>query len=117
VLETSRSDGSKIYTYSDGIVKLVDTSGEEEVYFVDGSIMKKEPNGECTITWPSGQKEVRTAMYVKRIYTNGTVKTMYADGSEETRYWNGRVRRKNKDGVLVDDTKKKMKPKKNDTSA
>ncbi|CAL8082094.1 unnamed protein product [Orchesella dallaii] len=117
VLETSRSDGSKIYTYSDGLVKLVDSSGGEEIYFVDGSVMKKEPNGECIVTWPSGQKEVRTAMFVKRIYTNGTVKIMYADGSEETRYYNGRVRRKNKDGILVDDTKMKTrKPKQTNPS-
>lgn len=106
-IETKRADGSKIYTYNDGVVKMIDgMSGAEEIIFGDGSVVKKSADGKCTtITWPSGQKEERTEEYVKRIYTNGTVKIMYKDGSEETRYFNGRIRRKDRNGLLVDDTK------------
>lgn len=109
-IEMIRSDGSKVYTYKDGLVRMVDSiSGSEEMIFGDGVSVQKTVDGGCTVTWPSGQKEFRTANYVKRVYPNGTVKILYADGSEETRYCNGRVRRKDKNGMLVDDTKKKEK--------
>lgn len=49
-------------------------------------------------------KKKKKRLFQKREYPDGTVKIMYIDGLQETRYSNGRIRLKNKDGVLISDS-------------
>ncbi|XP_028893560.2 centromere protein J [Zeugodacus cucurbitae] len=111
-------NGQTEHRYKNGVVEihLPDNSVKitnpaekeklEEWRFADGTNLIQMRNGDRVLMLPNGQKEIHTKLNKRREYPDGTVKLVYPDGSQETRYSNGRVRLKDKDGILVMDTER-----------
>lgn len=51
--------------------RYVFANGEEETVFPDGTVQRITAEGDRTIEFPNGQREVHTANYKKRRYPDG----------------------------------------------
>ena len=113
-------------SFADGSVKRIDVDGTENINFPDGTKAIITADGERTLILPNGQKEIHTnsckvkamsenpgfmkinsnssSPLQKREYPDGTVKILYDDGRCETRYTSGRIRIKDGDGKLLQDS-------------
>ena len=91
-------------SFPDGSTKTISAGGEEKIKFIDGTVVKIQPNGDKLVHLPNGQTEEHTSLYRKRTYPDGTVKILHMDGRVETRYKEGRVKVKDTRGVVVEDT-------------
>jgi len=85
-------------------VKFIRSDGKEECIFPDNTVYQTDEQGYTVILLPTGQKEIQTDLWKKRIFPDGTTKTIFSDGATETHYPNGRVRIKNSAGQLISDT-------------
>nr|XP_044617459.1 T-complex protein 10A homolog 2 isoform X1 [Equus asinus] len=97
-------DGSKEIMFPDGTVKHL-KDGQEEIVFPDGTTVSVERNGDKTIVFSNGQREIHTAQFKRREYPDGTSKTVYCNGHQETKYASGRVRIKDETGNIILDKK------------
>jgi len=102
--ETRLPDGSSSISFPDGSVKTISVGGVEKITFPDTTVVTVQPNGDRLLELPNGQVEEHTSQHKKRTYPDGTVKIVHTDGRQETRYAGGRVRVKNSQGVLIQDT-------------
>eukprot|EP00092_Neocalanus_flemingeri_P092306 GFUD01117168.1.p1 GENE.GFUD01117168.1~~GFUD01117168.1.p1 ORF type:complete len:1013 (-),score=396.27 GFUD01117168.1:70-3108(-) len=102
--ETRLPDGSSSISFPDGSTKTISPGGQEKISFPDGTVVTVQPNGDRVLHLPNGQVEEHTSQHKKRTYPDGTVKILHMDGRQETRYAGGRVRVKDSQGVLVQDT-------------
>ncbi|XP_012662157.1 uncharacterized protein LOC100961862 [Otolemur garnettii] len=100
--EKSHPNVSREIVFPDGTVKHR-KGGCEETLFPDGTVLKVERNGDKTIVFSNGQKEIHTAQFTRREYPDGTIRTVYLDGSQETRDACGRVRVRGKAGRVFQD--------------
>ncbi|XP_058235165.1 centromere protein J isoform X1 [Hemibagrus wyckioides] len=103
--EKRHPDGTREILFPDGTVKTVYADGRQESFFPDGTVVKLAKNGEKTVEFTNGQREIHTSEYKQRIYPDGTVKTVYLNGRQETKYSSGRIRIKNNDDVVMMDRK------------
>lgn len=62
-------------------------------------------NGDKTIMFSNGQKEIHTARFKRREFPDGTTKTVYCNGCQETKYASGRIRVKDETGTVILDWK------------
>ncbi|KAF5914881.1 hypothetical protein HPG69_010947, partial [Diceros bicornis minor] len=99
-------DGSKEIMFPDGTMKRLN-DGREETVFPDGTTVSVERNGNRTIVFSNGQKEIHTAQFKRREYPDGTIKTVYCNGHQETKYASGRVKIKDETGNIILDKKNK----------
>ncbi|CAH7305926.1 centromere protein J [Phodopus roborovskii] len=97
-------DGSKKTVFPDGTVKQL-KDGCEETVFPDGTCVTVKRNGDKTIMFSNGQKEIHTARFKRREFPDGTTKTVYCNGCQETKYASGRVRVKDEMGTVILDWK------------
>ncbi|XP_028638475.1 T-complex protein 10A homolog 2 [Grammomys surdaster] len=97
-------DGSKETVFPDGTVKQL-RDGCEETVFPDGTFVTVKRNGDKTIMFSNGQKEIHTARFKRREFPDGTTKTVYCNGCQETKYASGRVRVKDETGTVILDWK------------
>ncbi|MBN3314459.1 CENPJ protein, partial [Atractosteus spatula] len=104
-IEKHHPNGTKEIVFPDKAVKHLYPDGREESIFPDGTVVKLAKNGEKTIEFSNGQKEIHTSQYKQREYPDGTVKTVYSNGRQETKYSSGRVRIKDRDGIIIMDKK------------
>ncbi|KAJ8270712.1 hypothetical protein GJAV_G00118380 [Gymnothorax javanicus] len=102
-IEKHHPDGSSEIIFPDQTIKYVYPDGREESVFPDGTIVKLARNGEKTLKFTNGQREIHTSQFKRREYPDGTVKTVYSNGRQETKYSSGRVRIKDKDGTIIID--------------
>lgn len=79
-LEKNFPDGTKIVNYPDGTVRYLYPDGNEEIFFNDGSLQKKDQNGIITIQYQDGIKDT--------IYPNGQTKREYLDGTVDLKNTN-----------------------------
>ncbi|KAK3541789.1 hypothetical protein QTP86_005452 [Hemibagrus guttatus] len=101
--EKRHPDGTREILFPDGTVKTVYADGRQESFFPDGTVVKLAKNGERTVEFTNGQREIHTSEYKQRIYPDGTVKTVYLNGRQETKYSSGRIRIKNNEDVVMMD--------------
>nr|XP_033795296.1 centromere protein J-like isoform X2 [Geotrypetes seraphini] len=104
-IEKHHPDGTKEIVFPDGTVKHLYEDRHEETTFPDGTIVKVEKNGDKTVVFNNGQKEIHTAQFKRREYPDGTIKTVYSNGRQETKYSSGRVRIKDREGNIIIDKK------------
>ncbi|KAL6040886.1 hypothetical protein STEG23_037862 [Scotinomys teguina] len=97
-------DGSKETVFPDGTVKQL-KDGCEETVFPDGTYVTVKRNGDKTIMFSNGQKEIHTARFKRREFPDGSTKTVYCNGCQETKYASGRVRVKDEMGTVILDWK------------
>ncbi|XP_036918298.1 centromere protein J-like [Sturnira hondurensis] len=97
-------DGSKETSFPDGTVKRL-RDGREETTFPDGTSVSVERNGDRTIVFSNGQRDIHTAQFKRREYPDGTVKTVYGSGLQETKFSSGRVRVRHETSSIVLDQK------------
>ncbi|KAL1770366.1 centromere protein J-like [Sigmodon hispidus] len=97
-------DGSKETVFPDGTVKQL-KDGCEETVFPDGTCVTVKRNGDKTIKFINGQKEIHTARFKRREFPDGSTKTVYCNGCQETKYASGRVRVKDEMGTVILDWK------------
>lgn len=97
-------DGSMQISFPDGSIKRISRDGEENIQFPDGTRVELGANGDRVLHLPNGQREEHYKDVKKRVYPDGTVKILHGDGRQETRYSNGRVRIKDGQGKLIQDT-------------
>ncbi|XP_017444582.1 T-complex protein 10A homolog 2 isoform X2 [Rattus norvegicus] len=97
-------DGSKETVFPDGTVKQL-KDGCEETVFPDGTFVTVKRNGDKTIMFSNGQKEIHTARFKRREFPDGTTKTVYCNGCQETKYASGRIRVKDETGTVILDWK------------
>lgn len=97
-------DGSKKTVFPDGTVKQL-KDGCEETVFPDGTCVTVKRNGDKTIVFSNGQREIHTARFKRREFPDGTTKTVYCNGCQETKYASGRVRVKDEMGTVILDWK------------
>jgi len=102
--EVRLPDGTMTISFPDGSSKRINPGGEEEVTFPNGTRVAVKPGGDKVLQLPNGEKEEHTRMWKRRSYPDGTVKILHADGRQETRYAGGRVRVKDSQGNLVQDS-------------
>jgi len=102
--EVRLPDGTMTISFPDGSSKRIAPGGEEEVTFPNGTRVAVKPGGDKVLQLPNGEKEEHTRMWKRRSYPDGTVKILHADGRQETRYAGGRVRVKDSQGNLVQDS-------------
>lgn len=93
-------DGSKEILFPDGTVTSL-RDGQEETVFPDGTLVCVARNGDKTIVFSNGQRDVHTAEFKRRECADGTVRTVYCDGRQETRLPSGRVRVRGEPGSRV----------------
>lgn len=62
-------------------------------------------NGDKTIMFSNGEKEIHTARFKRKEFPDGTTKTVYCNGCQETKYASGRVRVKDEKGTVILDWK------------
>nr|KAF6341430.1 hypothetical protein mMyoMyo1_011862 [Myotis myotis] len=89
--EKFHPDGSKEVLFPDGTVTRLH-DGQEETVFPDGTSVSVARNGDKTIVFSNGQRDIHTAEFKRREYPDGTVRTVYCDGRQETRDASGRVK-------------------------
>ncbi|KAG2468011.1 CENPJ protein, partial [Polypterus senegalus] len=104
-IEKHHPNGTKEIIFPDHTVKHLYPDGREESVFPDGTVVKLDKNGEKTVEFSNGQREIHTSQYKRREYPDGTVKTVYSNGRQETKYSSGRVRIKDKEGKIILDKK------------
>ncbi|GIY48622.1 centromere protein J [Caerostris extrusa] len=99
-----RSSGVEEIKFPDGSTqtRYLNPNGSEKIVYDDGTQVTVDPDGTEIAEFKNGVKEIRTTQYM---YPDGSVKIIYNDGSQETRLSNGRVRKKDKDGKVLLDTK------------
>uniref|UniRef100_Q62183 Tcp-10 n=1 Tax=Mus musculus TaxID=10090 RepID=Q62183_MOUSE len=97
-------DGSKETVFPDGTVKQL-KDGCEETVFPDGTFVTVKRNGDKTIMFSNGEKEIHTARFKRKEFPDGTTKTVYCNGCQETKYASGRVRVKDEKGTVILDWK------------
>ncbi|GFR97057.1 centromere protein J [Elysia marginata] len=102
-IERRYPDGTVEITFPSKDIKYLFPDGGQEVILTDGTVMQYNSQGERTVEYPSGDREVHTAEFQRREFPDGIIKTIYADGRHETRFPNGRVRMRDKDGNVVMD--------------
>ena len=102
--EVRLPNGTMTISFPDGSSKRINPGGEEEVTFPNGTKVAVKPGGDKVLQLPNGEKEEHTRMWKRRSYPDGTVKILHADGRQETRYAGGRVRVKDSQGNLVQDS-------------
>uniref|UniRef100_UPI004038AD3C centrosomal P4.1-associated protein-like n=1 Tax=Callospermophilus lateralis TaxID=76772 RepID=UPI004038AD3C len=102
--EKFHPDGSKETVFPDGTVTQL-KGGREEIVFPDGTVVIVKRNGDKTILFSNGQKEIHTAQFKRREFPDGTVKTVYCNGCQETKYATGRVKVKDETGSVILDGK------------
>ena len=102
--ETRMPDGSSSISFPDGSIKTISPGGVEKISFPDSTVVTVQPNGDRVLQLPNGQVEEHTSQQKKRTYPDGTVKIVHMDGRQETRYAGGRVRVKDSEGVLIQDS-------------
>ncbi|XP_055936731.1 centromere protein J-like isoform X1 [Argiope bruennichi] len=102
-----RSPGLEEVKFPDGTTqtRYLFPDGSEKIEYNDGTKVTIEADGTEIAQFKNGIKEIRTAKYMRKEYPDGSVKIIYEDGSQETRYSNGRVKKKDKDGRILLDTK------------
>ncbi|KFO20787.1 Centromere protein J [Fukomys damarensis] len=105
-IEKFYPDGSKETAFPDGTVTRL-KAGCEETVFPDGTITHVKRNGDKTIVFSNGQKEIHTAQFKRREFPDGTSKTVYCNGCQETKYSSGRVKVKDQTGKVILDQKQK----------
>ncbi|KAI1897506.1 hypothetical protein AGOR_G00083980 [Albula goreensis] len=104
-IEKHHPSGVRELIFPDKTVKHVYPDGREESIFPDGTVVKLSRNGEKTVEFSNGQREIHNAQYKRREYPDGTIKTVYSNGRQETKYSSGRVRIKDKAGTIIMDKK------------
>ncbi|XP_066553561.1 centromere protein J isoform X2 [Amia ocellicauda] len=104
-IEKHHPNGTKEIVFPDQTVKHLYPDGREESVFPDGTVVKLAKNGEKTVEFSNGQREIHTSQYKRREYPDGTVKTVYSNGRQETKYSTGRVRIKDREGSIIMDKK------------
>ncbi|GFN76839.1 centromere protein j [Plakobranchus ocellatus] len=102
-VERRYPDGTVEITFPSKDIKYMFPDGGQEVILTDGTVMQYNSQGERTVEYPSGDREVHTAEFQRREFPDGIIKTIYADGRHETRFPNGRVRMRDKDGNVIMD--------------
>ncbi|KAI9144064.1 T-complex protein 10 C-terminus-domain-containing protein [Paraphysoderma sedebokerense] len=102
-VEKRHPNGTNEIYFPDKTVKIVYKNGMEKSIFPDGTVQVVDEKGWRTVVWKDGSKEIYTPTYKTRIQPDGTTKIVYEDGTQETRYPDGRVRVKNKLGLIVQD--------------
>uniref|UniRef100_H0VDM4 Centromere protein J C-terminal domain-containing protein n=1 Tax=Cavia porcellus TaxID=10141 RepID=H0VDM4_CAVPO len=103
-IEKYYPDGSKETVFPDGTVTRLN-HGCEETVFPDGTILHIKRNGDKTIVFSNGQKEIQTTQFKRREFPDGTTKTVYCNGCQETKYSSGRVKVKDQTGKVILDQK------------
>ncbi|XP_051710136.1 centromere protein J isoform X2 [Oryctolagus cuniculus] len=98
--ETLHPDGSREILFPDGTVKRL-RDGQQETLYPDGTTVTVRRNGDRTIVFSNGQREIHTAQFKRRDFPDGSVKTVYANGRQETKYACGRVRIKDETGGTI----------------
>ncbi|XP_054578255.1 T-complex protein 10A homolog 1 isoform X2 [Eptesicus fuscus] len=93
-------DGSKEILFPDGTVTRLH-DGREETVFPDGTLVSVARNGDKTIVFSNGQRDVHTAEFKRREYADGTVRTVYCDGRQEIKLASGRVKVRGETGSRV----------------
>ncbi|XP_013928608.1 PREDICTED: centromere protein J-like [Thamnophis sirtalis] len=83
-IEKYHPDGTEEIIFPNQTVKRRYGGGFEETIFPDGTVVKVEKNGDKTIHFHNGQKEIQTAGSKRREYPDGTIRTVYANGQWET---------------------------------
>lgn len=58
-------------------------------------------NGDKTIVFSNGQRDIHTAEFKRREYPDGTVRTVYCDGRQEIKLASGRVKVRGETGNRV----------------
>ncbi|XP_042545682.1 centromere protein J-like [Dipodomys spectabilis] len=102
--EKFHPDGSKETLYPDGTVTRL-RGGCEETVFPDGTVVCVQRNGDRTITFSNGQKEIHTAHFKRREFPDGTSKTVYGSGCQEIKYASGRLKVRDQTGSVILDRK------------
>ncbi|XP_047413906.1 centromere protein J-like [Sciurus carolinensis] len=102
--EKFHPDGSKETVFPDGTVMQL-KGGREETVFPDGTVVIVKRNGDKTILFSNGQKEIHTAQFKRREFPDGTIKTVYCNGCQETKYASGRLKVKDETGSIILDQK------------
>ncbi|XP_068795282.1 centromere protein J isoform X3 [Struthio camelus] len=100
-IEKHHPDGTQEIIFPDQTVKCLYSGGLEETFFPDGTVVKVAKNGDKTVVFSNGQKEIHTVQFKRREYPDGTVKTVYSNGRQETKYASGRVRIKDEEGNII----------------
>ncbi|CAB1342914.1 unnamed protein product, partial [Coregonus sp. 'balchen'] len=94
--------GNSIHTTSKGINNDVC----KEIHYPVGKIEQLLSNGWRVITFRNGtRKEINADQNSQKEYPDGTVKTVYSNERQETMFPSGRVRIKDKDGLIIIDKK------------
>ncbi|XP_014397870.1 PREDICTED: uncharacterized protein LOC106726663 [Myotis brandtii] len=89
--EKFHPNGLKEVLFPDGTVTRLH-DGQEETVFPDGTSVSVARNGDKTIVFSNGQRDIHTAEFKRREFPDGTVRTVYCDGRQETRDASGRVK-------------------------
>ncbi|XP_039199706.1 centromere protein J-like isoform X3 [Crotalus tigris] len=100
-IEKYHPDGTEEIIFPNQTVKRRYGGGFEETIFPDGTVVKVETNGEKTIYFRNGQKEIQASGSKRREYPDGTVKTVYANGQWETKNVPEQVQIQNDKEVLI----------------
>ncbi|XP_070589944.1 desmoplakin-like isoform X2 [Erythrolamprus reginae] len=100
-IEKYHPDGTEEIIFSNQTVKRRYGGGFEETIFPDGTVVKVEKNGDKTIHFRNGQKEIQTAGSKRREYPDGTIKTMYANDQWEMKNIGEEVQMQNDKEVLM----------------
>ncbi|VFV25582.1 Hypothetical predicted protein [Lynx pardinus] len=98
--EKYHPDGSKEAVFPDGTVKRL-SDGREETVFPDGTAVSVERNGDRTIVFSNGQREIQTSCFKRREYPDGTIKIVYSTGYQETQCASGRLKLRYEAGNMV----------------
>ncbi|KAM7135069.1 T-complex protein 10A homolog 1 [Molossus nigricans] len=81
--EKFHPDGSKEILFPDGTMKRLG-DGHEETVFPDGTSVRVDRNGDKTIVFSNGHRDIHTAQFKRREFPDGTIKTVYCNGRQET---------------------------------
>ncbi|XP_034284363.1 centromere protein J-like isoform X2 [Pantherophis guttatus] len=103
-IEKYHPDGTEEIIFPNQTVKRRYGGGFEETIFPDGTVVKVEKNGDKTIHFRNGQKEIQTAGSKRREYPDGTIKTVYANGQWETKNITKQLQMQNdKEALILDE--------------
>nr|KAF6274027.1 hypothetical protein mPipKuh1_010691 [Pipistrellus kuhlii] len=93
-------NGLKETVFPDGTVtRLCDD--REETLFPDGTLLCVARNGDKTIVFSDGQRDVHTAEFKRREHPDGSARTVYRDGRQEVRLASGRGRVRGERGTAA----------------
>uniref|UniRef100_A0A670YJU5 Centromere protein J C-terminal domain-containing protein n=1 Tax=Pseudonaja textilis TaxID=8673 RepID=A0A670YJU5_PSETE len=98
-IEKYHPDGTEEIIFPNQTVKRRYGGGFEETIFPDGTMVKIEKNGDKTIHFRNGQKEIQTAGSKRREYPDGTIKTVY--GQWETKNVAKQIQMENDTEALI----------------